>query len=148
MVRRPFDLSRDVPLRARLVRVAADEHLLHVVFHHIAVDRWSVDRIFAPSWHGGTRRARPATSGPAPLPAQYWDVARRQRQRLTPERRREQLAYWQGALAGAPAVLELPDARTRPPAQSFRGGTHAFTLPDSAVAAARSCRAARVRRCS
>ncbi|MCP4554144.1 MAG: non-ribosomal peptide synthetase, partial [Herbaspirillum sp.] len=39
--RRPFDLARGPVLRVVLLRLAAQEHLLLLVIHHIAFDGWS-----------------------------------------------------------------------------------------------------------
>lgn len=40
-----FDVTADIPVRARLFRTGAGEHVLALVLHHIAADGWS----FAPS---------------------------------------------------------------------------------------------------
>jgi hypothetical protein len=40
-VRRPFDLEHDLPLRATLIRLGAEEHVLVLVVHHFAWDGWS-----------------------------------------------------------------------------------------------------------
>src|SRR6185436_3645955 len=42
----PFDLARERMLRAVLVRVAADEHLLVLNLHHVAGDGWSIGVLF------------------------------------------------------------------------------------------------------
>ena len=37
----PFDLTRDALLRAKLLRVEVDEHVLLITTHHIVCDKWS-----------------------------------------------------------------------------------------------------------
>lgn len=38
-----FDLADEPPMRARLVRLADEEHILSLVVHHAAADGWSLD---------------------------------------------------------------------------------------------------------
>ncbi|HEX2091396.1 MAG TPA: amino acid adenylation domain-containing protein, partial [Longimicrobiaceae bacterium] len=126
--RGPFDLERGPLLRARLLRLAAGEHVLHLTLHHIVGDAWS----FGVLWRELSRAYSAAAGGdtsPLPeLPVQYGDYAAWQREWLRGEVLERQLAYWRGTLEGAPALLELPTDRLRPSVQTHRAGEHFFTL--------------------
>jgi amino acid adenylation domain-containing protein len=120
-VRAPFDLSRDLMLRALLLHLAEEEHILLLVSHHIASDALSGSILlrelaaFYSAFTTGTSPSLPE------LPIQYMDYALWQRKRLQGQALQQQLAYWRKQLAGAPMVLELPTDYPRPPIQSFRG---------------------------
>src|SRR5450631_1264723 len=119
---RPFELTRETAFRVRLVRLAADDHVLTVVIHHIASDGWSTGVLLREigAFYGAFVAGHPS---PLPaLPVQYADYAAWQRAWLSGDRLERQLEYWKGRLAGAPAALELPTDRARPSVQSFRGG--------------------------
>ncbi|MGH7579405.1 MAG: condensation domain-containing protein, partial [Gemmatimonadales bacterium] len=122
-VRRPFDLERGPLLRARLIRLAPDEHALILIVHHIVFDGWSTGVLSREL----SECYRALATGEAPqlpeLSIQYTDYAVWQREWLAGESGELQVAYWRGQLAGAPAVLELPTDFPRPRAQSYRGDT-------------------------
>ncbi|GLY18836.1 hypothetical protein Kisp01_58500 [Kineosporia sp. NBRC 101677] len=117
----PFDLEQQWPVRARLIRISAVEHILVVVFHHIACDAWSV-RQFAQELgvlYGGG--ALP------PLPVQYADHAAQERAFLTGPGLERQMSYWRGELDGIP-TLALPTDRPRPAVRSSEGDAVRFDL--------------------
>ncbi|MFF4988230.1 amino acid adenylation domain-containing protein [Streptosporangium saharense] len=123
--RGPFDLERDLPVRARLLRWAPDGCVLVVVFHHIACDGLSLPVFEHELAVLYTARAEGRTPRlPAP-PIQYADYAAWQRERDP----REELDYWQRRLAGAPERVTLHTDRPRPPVRSTAGATHLFDLP-------------------
>ena len=125
----PFDLERGPLLRVRLLRCGAQEHVLLLLFHHIIFDGWSMEvllRELTPLYLAALSGEHASLP---PLPVQYADYAAWQRSWLQGEVLQEQLAYWQQQLQGVPAFLDLPTDFPRPPLQTFRGHSLAFTLP-------------------
>ena len=126
---RPFDLAADLMLRATLLQLGAEEHVLLLTLHHIAVDGWSIDVMFRElsvlydAFSAGKSPTLPE------LPIQYADFAVWQRQWLAGEVLNTQLAYWRQQLDNAPPLLELPTDRPRPVRQTFRGAQQAVVLP-------------------
>ncbi|MFC7615017.1 amino acid adenylation domain-containing protein [Actinokineospora soli] len=124
---RPFDLREGPLLRAALVRVAEQEHVLLLSSHHIVVDGWSLTVLLedlAAAYAG-----RPiAHEGP-----RYGDFAVWQQQRLTGAAMEEHVAYWRRALAGV-APLDLPTDRPRPAVRSTAGSAEHFALPGALAA--------------
>jgi amino acid adenylation domain-containing protein len=127
-VQQPFDLGAGPLLRAQLLRLAAEEHLLLLNVHHIAADGWSMGvlwRELSAAYDAYVKGQEPEL--PA-LPIQYADYAIWQRQWLQGEVLEGQLAYWKDKLADLP-TLELPADRPRPPVASHQGAHVAFDLP-------------------
>ncbi|MGV7211661.1 condensation domain-containing protein, partial [Oxalobacteraceae bacterium A2-2] len=135
---RPFDLARDVLLRAHLVRLEEERHVLLLNLHHIAADGWSMAILMRElgTLYDAYRQGRePAL---APLPVQYADYAQWQRGWLRGGELERQLGYWRGRLAGLPAVHGLPLDQPRPARQRFLGRTLAQTLDAGLVGAIQS----------
>jgi hypothetical protein len=130
----PFDLAADPLLRARLIRFAADDHALILIFHHAAVDGWSMRVILRDlamlysARSGGPQRpsARPRH--------QYADFAAWQSTTMkeTPQYQRA-LAYWQRTLHDAPAQSTMPTDHPRTAAGARTGRSVHFDLPTTTV---------------
>jgi aspartate racemase len=124
----PFDLERGGLMRAVLLRLNVDEHVLCVVMDHIISDGWSIGVLI-----GEALALYPAycSGQPSPLPEleiQYVDYAQWQNEWLAGEVREEQLSYWKRQLAPPLPVLELPTDRPRRPIQTNHGASEHFTL--------------------
>ncbi|OBB23887.1 hypothetical protein A5792_31400 [Mycolicibacterium peregrinum] len=124
--RHSFDLSTEIPVRATLFRAAEDEHVLVTVVHHIAADGWSITPFVADLATAYAGRCAGQAPDWAPLPVQYVDYTLWQQDWLGSESDPDsviaaQVAYWQGALAGLPELLELPTDRPYPPVADYRG---------------------------
>lgn len=126
--RRPFDLSRDLLLRALLLPLDDGDCAVLFTLHHIACDGWSMTLLLRElSLAYGALSARRQPCLPE-LPVQCADFAAWQRAWLSGERLQEQLRYWVERLAGAPPLLRL-SRHPRRPVQRFRGASESRLLP-------------------
>ncbi|MEQ1503969.1 MAG: amino acid adenylation domain-containing protein, partial [Myxococcota bacterium] len=127
--RRPFDLATGPLLRAALLRIADDAHVLLLTLHHIVTDGWSTGILVTELTAAYTAFCRGAPCPLPPLPIQYADFAVWQHRWLTGTVLEAQTAYWRRQLGGRPAPLALPLDRPRPPVQSYEGASLTIELP-------------------
>ncbi|MBW8849057.1 MAG: AMP-binding protein, partial [Burkholderiales bacterium] len=124
----PFDLAQAPLIRAVLLKLAAQDHILLLSMHHIVSDGWSMGVLVN---EFSTLYAAFSTGLPDPLPAlpiQYADFAAWQHRWISGALLQRQLEFWRAHLLGAPALLELPTDRPRPPVQDHAGATLDFAL--------------------
>jgi amino acid adenylation domain-containing protein/non-ribosomal peptide synthase protein (TIGR01720 family) len=127
----PFDLNSDMLVRVKLLRLDEQEHIVLLTMHHIVSDGWSMGLLVREL---GTIYQALCNEQPLilpNLPIQYVDFAVWQRDHLQGEVLNLQLAYWKQQLGGSLPVLQLPTDNPRPTVQSYKGGTHSFTLSKS-----------------
>jgi amino acid adenylation domain-containing protein len=133
---RPFDLAAEIPVRASLFEVGADEQVLMLLLHHCACDRESMGplgRDLAESYDARRRGAVPDWTAPL---VQYADHTLWQRRRLGDPAdphsdAARQLTFWRTALSGLGEELGLPFDRPRPATPGCHGDSVTFELaPD------------------
>ncbi|TQF10664.1 amino acid adenylation domain-containing protein, partial [Myxococcus llanfairpwllgwyngyllgogerychwyrndrobwllllantysiliogogogochensis] len=117
----PFNLTRAPLLRATLVRLDEQRHVLLITVHHIVSDGWSAGVFGREVLELYSAFSQGLPSPLAPLALQYADYAAWQRGWLRDEALAQQVSWWRNHLAGAPHALELPTDRPRPPVQSAHG---------------------------
>ncbi len=129
LAREPFDLEKDLQLRAALIRLSEEDHILLLISHHVSSDAWSGNILMRDlaALYEGYRDGRPYVL--PPLDVQYADFAVWQRRTLTGERLESLLAYWRSRLEGAPTHLDLPTDRASPLAPSFEGAIRGTNVP-------------------
>ncbi len=136
-VQQPFDLSQVPLLRAKLLYLREDEHMLLLTSHHIISDGWSVGVLIQElamlyeAFSSEKRFSRgEATPTPLPeLPIQYADFADWQRKCLQGSVLETQLGYWQQQLGGILPTLQLPTDRPRSAIQTFQGAKQSLAFP-------------------
>ena len=122
--RQPFSLAQGSLIRAHLLRLAEQEHVLLLTLHHIVSDGWSLGVLVREVVLLYRAFCDNQPSPLLELPIQYADFAHWQREWLQGEVLDNQLAYWTNQLADIPPALSLPTDHPRPAIQSFRGSTH------------------------
>ncbi|PMB49540.1 non-ribosomal peptide synthetase [Fischerella thermalis CCMEE 5205] len=133
-----FDLTQELLLRCKLIRLKQQEHIILLTMHHIICDGLSRQIFYRElgtlyqAFCDGTAPALPE------LPIQYADFALWQRQSLDDQTYKSQLVYWQQKLENLPPVLTLPTDNPRPAVQSLRGARQTLILPQSLTEALKS----------
>ncbi|AUG80425.1 hypothetical protein CFP65_5734 [Kitasatospora sp. MMS16-BH015] len=138
----PFDLARDLPLRAALLRTGpADEHpVVVLVLHHVAADLRSVD-VITEEWLAAYRADAPTAPG-GPAAEEFARQVRSEQRWLSGPAAARNLEFWRGELADLPEA-RLPFDRPRPARQTFAGGRLTLALePALGAALGRIARAA------
>jgi len=132
---RPLDLSEGPLVRAGLVTLSPEEHVLFFMPHHSVFDGISFvifQREFF-AFYEAFKNGRP--HGLQELAVTYADYSRWQQEHwLSGEDYRGQLAYWKNQLAGELPVLQLPADFSRPAEFSGRGATETLVIPEALVA--------------
>ena len=124
---RPFDLIEDLPLRPWLFRMAADDHVLHLTFHHIAVDGWSCEHLLHELEALYHSFCQGAPAGLGELSIQYADFTVWQ-QRVLGTAAERQVCYWQEQLDSLPPSLQLPTLQPSLVRKSNRGAAESLLL--------------------
>ncbi|MER5267394.1 amino acid adenylation domain-containing protein [Actinosynnema sp. NPDC002837] len=135
-VARPFALHGGPLLRAGLVEVSPDEHVLVLVLHHAIADGWSCAVLFDELAGLYAAEVAGVPHDLPELPVQYPDYAVWQREQADGGAFAADEEFWREALHGVPTVLSLPTDKARPATPTGRGAElrAELTVPDGSFA--------------
>jgi amino acid adenylation domain-containing protein len=125
-----FDITAGPLLKAKLIKLDADNNILMVTIHHLIADGLSLAIL---SRDLSSYYESIVTGKPNALPLlsiQYADYAYWQQQMISAGHFKRDFLYWKQHLKDAPPLLNLPTDRLRPTIPTYAAGNHSFTLPD------------------
>jgi amino acid adenylation domain-containing protein len=125
---KPFSLPDGPLIRARLLHLAENDHVLLLTMHHIVSDAWSA-AVFLNEL--SELYAAFVANKPSPLvdlAIQYADYAKWQRDRLQGATLQSQIGYWREQLKEVPTILNLPFDHSRPAIPRFHGAYESIPL--------------------
>jgi alpha-ketoglutarate-dependent taurine dioxygenase len=128
-----FNLATGPLMRASLLRLAEEEHVLVVGVHHIIFDAWSANiflREIAELYEALVFGRPPALPD---LQVQYSDYAAWEHFVMAGEFLEKHAGFWREHLHHPLPVQKLPWDHARPESQSFRGGKQEFSLDKELV---------------
>lgn len=134
--RAEFDVRQPPLFRFSLVRLGAEEHVLHTAFNVLVFDGWSFDVFWQEMREGYAAISQGEPWPTAPLSVSYEDFVAWQDKRISDEMA-GQAAFWKTALGEELPPLPLPTDRPRSRDASTRGKGLSFELPLETVAAVR-----------
>ncbi|MBN3754906.1 amino acid adenylation domain-containing protein [Paraburkholderia sp. Tr-20389] len=125
----PFNLAEAPLWRARLIRLADDDHVLSIVIHHIVADGRSID-----VWLDDVHSAYVAGATGKPSIASAMKPAFAARTQI----RQADMTFWRDALRGVD-TLHLPQpSATRPVSPDWSAGRMAFALDARSIERAKA----------
>lgn len=124
----PLDVADGLPIRARLIRLADELHLLFVTVHHLAFDDWSRNVLYADLAELYNAAVTGRAANLAPLEISYAQFAAAREDESRDESSSEHLDYWRRQLAGLDPFELLPEL-PRPAHRSGAGDVTGFVIP-------------------
>jgi acyl-CoA synthetase (AMP-forming)/AMP-acid ligase II len=128
-----YHLESEPGIRATVIQLSADEHVFILMVHHIICDGLSVGVLWQELRILYDAFLREEPSPMPPLPIQYGDYAAWKQQEVQQKKFEEDISFWKEKLRGAPALVDLPADRPRPPAISYRGKKLEFQFESALV---------------
>ena len=124
-----FDIKNGPLMKAVVIRLSSDDHLLVFPVHHLVFDGWSFGvflQELSSFYNAICKNEKPNLQ---PLPLQYADFSHWQRKWLDGPALEHLVEFWKGRLGTDIPTLQLPVDRPRPSVQTYNGAKTFFKIP-------------------
>jgi amino acid adenylation domain-containing protein len=135
---KPFSLRQGPLLRAVLVRLKPETHILVLVLHHIVTDGWSISILFREVTKSYAAFSNGVTPDLPALTIQYSDYAQWQQSTMSGELLARELQHWREKLSGSQTLLDFPTDFSRPVTHTWRGATEEAVFDGSVLSKMKS----------
>jgi len=126
-----FDLERGPLFKSKLIRLAADDHILLLTLHHIICDGWSNGVLVREIGEIYDAFVKGQPSPHDELPVQYADFTVWQQDWLRGDGFEDQLAYWKQQLGNELPTLNIPTDFPRNKNRASFGAIESLLLPQA-----------------
>ena len=132
----PFHLIEGPLFRTRLIRLAAEDHVLVLTAHHIIFDGWSTNVLFS-ELSELYNAAVKGQSASLPAALTFSEYATTQHAQLNSPERAKVEAFWLDQFKTIPNTLQVPTDHPRPALRENAGATKRFVFPPEVLKAVR-----------
>ncbi|MEI4680172.1 condensation domain-containing protein, partial [Bacillus cereus] len=119
----PFDFTSDALFRFQLFQLEQNHYLLHIVFHHIMFDGWSMGLFLQDLEKAYTSHVIEDKSRISTLDS-YHDLLQKQQNYMGTESYVTSELYWRAKLEGTLPWSAFPSAVSKPRIDSYREGAY------------------------
>ena len=123
-----FNLEKGPLVRAKLIQINENEHVLLFTIHHIISDGWTMEILFKEMTSLYQSFLLYGKNTVPPLKIQYKDFAAWENKQLSGEHLKHHQNYWLDTFKGELPVIKLPTDYERPPILTYEGTSTALTL--------------------
>jgi amino acid adenylation domain-containing protein len=132
----PFHLVEGPLFRTRLIRLAAEDHVLVLTAHHIIFDGWSTNVLFS-ELSELYNAALKGQSASLPAALTFSEYATTQHAQLNSPERAKVETFWLEQFKTIPNALQVPADHPRPALRENAGATKRFVFPPEVLKAVR-----------
>ncbi len=128
LARQPFNLEKGEVFKCALIKKSTNQYILLFLFHHIALDFWSLEiilREFSLAFKAILQNEKIVLPD---LSLHYTDFVNDQRAMIENGEFEDSWAYWKNELNNNLPVLRLPSEKKRPQVQTFAGSSTRFPI--------------------
>ncbi|MGH2665951.1 amino acid adenylation domain-containing protein [Flavobacterium sp.] len=125
----PFNLDNESLMRAVLIKIPDNKHVLNITLHHLICDGWSIEILQKELFYIYNSICSGENPELKELKIQYKDFSSWQLERSQTISFSESESFWLNQFKESPKTLNLQLQKSRPEIKTYNGNITTFTIP-------------------